>query len=154
VTHVIEHFLDPTFADSRFVDVNVGGRYDALVLIVGAVASLVGIALAFHLYVRAPGTTLRLAERFRGLHQFLFRKWYFDELYDALFVRPARAFGSWAQNVFERNVIGGMVGGTTFAVRVGNSLVRITQTGLLRYYALLLLVGLGGLALYFLVVSS
>ena len=41
-----------------------------------------------------------------------------------------------------------------FAVRVGNSLVRVAQTGLLRYYALLLLVGVGGLALYFLCVSS
>jgi NADH-quinone oxidoreductase subunit L len=153
VTHVIEHFLDPSFADSRFTGVDVGGGLEALALIVGAVASLSGIALAWFLYVRAPGTTARLVERFRALHGFLFKKWYFDELYDALFVRPTRALGSWAQNVFERVVIQGMVGGTTFAVRVGNSIVRVAQTGLLRNYALLLLVGVGGLALYFLMVS-
>jgi NADH-quinone oxidoreductase subunit L len=154
VTHVTEHFLEPSFADSRFIEVSVGGGLEALALIVGAIASLAGIALAYVLYVRAPGTTLRLAERFRDLHRFLFRKWYFDELYDLVFVRPARAVGNWAQNVFERVAIQGLVGGTTFAVRAGNSLVRVAQTGVLRYYALLLLVGVGGLALYFLVVSS
>ena len=46
-----------------------------------------------------------------------------------------------------------MVGTTTNAVRAGNSLVRVVQTGVLRYYALLLMIGVGGLALYFLVVS-
>ena len=45
------------------------------------------------------------------------------------------------------------MGGTSLAVRVGNSFVRVAQTGLLRYYALLLLVGVGALGLYFLVVS-
>jgi NADH-quinone oxidoreductase subunit L len=154
VTHVIENFLDPSFADSRFASLDVSGGIEALALIVGALASLAGIALAFFLYVRAPGTTKRLAERWHRLHEFLLRKWYFDELYDALLVRPARAAGNWSQNVFERTVVDGMVGGTTFAVRVGNSLVRVAQTGVLRYYALSLLIGLGGLALYFLVVSS
>jgi hypothetical protein len=46
-----------------------------------------------------------------------------------------------------------MVGGAELAVRVGSSIVRVAQSGILRYYALLLLAGAGGLALYFLVVS-
>jgi NADH-quinone oxidoreductase subunit L len=153
VTHVTEHFLDPAFADSRFVDVNVAGRFEALVLIVGAIASLAGITLAYFLYVRAPGTTVSLAGRFRGLHGFLVNKWYFDELYDTLLVRPVRALGAGASSVFERTVIQGMVGGTALAVMVGNSIVRIAQSGILRYYALLLVAGVGGLGLYFLLVS-
>jgi hypothetical protein len=56
-------------------------------------------------------------------------------------------------NVFERFVIQGMVGSAEMAVRVGSSIVRIAQSGILRYYALLLLAGAGGLGLYFLVVS-
>jgi NADH-quinone oxidoreductase subunit L len=152
-THVVENFLDPSFADSRFAEVDVAGKWEALALIVGALASLTGIALAYLMYVRQPGMTLRLAERFRGLHAFLFNKWYFDELYDALFVRPMRALGRAGADVFERVVIQGLVGGTTLAVRLGNSLVRVVQSGLLRYYAMLLLGGVGALALYFLVVS-
>jgi NADH-quinone oxidoreductase subunit L len=154
VTHVVERFLDPTFEDSRFVDLEVAGGLEALALIVGALASFGGIAIAYFVYVRAPGTSLRLAARMQGLHRFLFNKWYFDELYDLVFVRPLRALGQGASNVFEREVIQGIGAGAARAVRMGNSLVRVAQTGVLRYYALLLLGGVGGLALYFLVVSS
>jgi NADH-quinone oxidoreductase subunit L len=105
------------------------------------------------MYVRAPGTSMRLAERLRGLHGFLSHKWYFDELYDASLVRPTRSFGAWAASVFERVVVGGLVSGTALAVRAGNSIVRVAQTGVVRNYALLLMTGVAALALYFLVVS-
>jgi len=153
VTHVVENFLDPTFADSRFADLDVSSGIEALALIVGAAGSLTGIGLAWFMYVRAPGTTARLTERFRGLHGFLSHKWYFDELYDRALVRPTSALATWSSNVFERVVIGGMVSGTAIAVRAGNSLVRVAQTGLLRNYALLLVTGVTALALYFLIVS-
>ena len=63
------------------------------------------------------------------------------------------AGGRWASNVFERVVIQGLVSGAALAVRAGNSIVRVAQSGLSRNYALLLLGGVGGLALYFLIVS-
>jgi len=154
VTHVIEHFLDPTFSDSRYASVDVSGSLEAIALAVGAAAALSGIALAWLLYVRRPGTTAQLVARLPRLHGFLAHKWYFDELYDVAFVRPMRALGEGASNVFERVVVQGVVvGGAELAVRVGNSLVRVAQSGLLRYYALLLLAGVSGLALYFLAVS-
>jgi NADH-quinone oxidoreductase subunit L len=153
VTHLTERFLEPTFDGSRFVDVEVAGGLEALALIVGAMASLIGVAIAYFIFAHSPGTSVDMARRLRRLHSFLERKWYFDELYETVFVRPMRALGEGASNVFERVAIQGMVGGTTLVVRVGNSLVRVAQTGLLRYYALLLLAGVGGLALYFLVVS-
>ena len=68
-------------------------------------------------------------------------------------MRPLLALGRLSSNVFERVVIDGMVCGTAHAVRAGNSLVRVAQTGLLRNYALLLVTGVTALALYFLVVS-
>jgi NADH-quinone oxidoreductase subunit L len=153
LTHVTENFLHPAFADSGFAGLDVSGKYEALAVVVGALASLGGIAIAYLFWIRAPGTSVGLARRFARVHGFLENKWYFDELYDLLFVRPLRALGQGASNVFERVVIQGMVGNTALAVRVGNSLVRVAQSGLLRYYALLLLVGVGGLGLYFLVVS-
>ena len=153
VTHVIESFLDPTFSDSRFAGLDVRSGLETLALVVGAAASLAGIASAYFVYVRRPGTTAALIARFRAVHAFLVHKWYFDELNDALFVRPARALGESALNVFERFVIQGMVGGAELAVRAGSSIVRVAQSGILRYYALLLLAGAGGLGLYFLVVS-
>jgi NADH-quinone oxidoreductase subunit L len=154
VTHVIENFLEPSFADSRFVDLEVSGGIEALALILGATAALLGIGIAWMFWIERPGASVDLARRLRPLHTFLEHKWYFDELYDLAIVRPLRALGNWASDVFERVVVQGMVGSTEAAVRAGNSFVRVVQTGVLRYYALLLLVGVGGLALYFLVVSS
>jgi len=153
VTHVIENFLEPTFEDSRFAHTDVSGGIEALALSVGALSAIAGIGLAWLLYVRQPGTTLRLAERFRGLHDFLAHKWYFDELYDRAIVRPTLALGAFSASVFERYVVGGFVSGTTLAVRAGNQVVRVAQSGVLRYYALLLMTGVTALALYFLVVS-
>ena len=96
-----------------------------------------------------------LRERFDALHTFLVNKWYFDELFDRLFVRPAVAAGRYGRAVVEREVVQGMiVGGATGVVRAGSSFARAIQTGLLRGYALLLLLGVAALGLYFLVVSS
>ena len=153
VTHAVESFLEPTFEQSRFIGTEVSGGIEALALVVGALSSLLGIGLAWHLYVRRPGTTARLAARFGGLHDFLAHKWYFDELYDRAIVRPTLALGAWSSDVFERVVVGGVMTGTAFAVRAGNHVVRVAQTGVVRYYALLLLTGVTALALYFLVVS-
>jgi NADH-quinone oxidoreductase subunit L len=153
VTHVIEHFLDPTFADSRFIDVETSTGHEVLALVAGAVSSLAGIALAWTLYVRNPGTTLRLVARFPRLHDFLAHKWYFDEAYDVLVVRPMQVLGRGASTTFERVVIGGMASGTALAVRAGNSAVRVAQSGLLRNYALLLMTGATALGLYFLIVA-
>jgi NADH-quinone oxidoreductase subunit L len=154
VTHVVQNFLDPTFAGSRFVDIETSTGHEVLALVAGAVSSLGGIGLAYFLYVRRAGSTLRLAERLPRLHDFLWHKWYFDELYDRAIVGPMRALGQGASGVFERVVIGGMASGTTVAVRAGNSLVRVAQSGLLRNYALLLMTGVTALALYFLIVSK
>jgi NADH-quinone oxidoreductase subunit L len=60
-----------------------------LPLVVGAA----GIALAYILYMFTQGIPERLANRFNTLYQFLLNKWYFDELYDALFVRPCFKIG-------------------------------------------------------------
>ena len=153
VTHVIERFLHPTFEDSRFASLEVSTGNEVLSLCVGAACSLLGIALAYQLYIRQPGTTRGLIQRFRRLHGFLVHKWYFDEAYDLLIVRPTLALGRLASNVFERVVIDGMTQGAEMVVRAGNSFVRVAQSGVVRYYALLLMTGVTAMALYFLIVA-
>ena len=154
ISRTIERFLDPTFADSRFAGLGPSSGVETFALVIGATVALAGIAIAYFLYVRVPGSSLRLAKRLRALHTFLSHKWYFDELYDAAFVRPMRALGRVASEVFERRVIDGIVSGTAVVVRAGNSLLRVAQSGLLRSYALLVVGGAGGLVLYFLIVSN
>jgi NADH-quinone oxidoreductase subunit L len=94
-------------------------------------------------------------ERFSGLHSFLFHKWYFDELIDTIVVRPSAFFGRFARDVFERVFVNGLlVGGTAGAVRAASAAVRALQSGFLRHYAALLLLGITALGLYFLVSAS
>jgi NADH-quinone oxidoreductase subunit L len=89
------------------------------------------------------------------VHRVLINKWYFDEIFDGAIVRPVAAFGRFGRTVVESTIVQGvLVGGTVGLVRAGTSLARSIQTGELRSYAALLLVGVSGLILYFLIVSS
>jgi NADH-quinone oxidoreductase subunit L len=89
------------------------------------------------------------------VHDFLAYKWYFDELYDAVFVRPIGSFGVYSRRVIEsRFVQDFIVGGAVGVVRAGTSLARTAESGYLRAYALLLVIGVLGLGLYFLVQST
>ena len=113
---------------------------------------MAGIAIAYVLWAKDTGRELNFHQRFGAVHNLLSHKWYFDELIDTVIVRPFAWFGRFARNTFERLVINGLfVGGTTGAVRAGSAAVRGVQSGYLRYYTGLLLVGVTGLALYFLV---
>jgi NADH-quinone oxidoreductase subunit L len=154
VTDVLDKFLSGSFEDSRFQDVVPSAAAAWLGLAVGAATALAGISLAYYMYVVGPGTTARLQERFRALHAFLARKWYFDELYDAVVYRPLLAVGAFANAVFERFVVQGIVAGTVEVVRGVGVVVRGAQSGFLRSYALLLVGGFAGLGLYFLITSS
>jgi NADH-quinone oxidoreductase subunit L len=123
--------------------------------VAGGLISILGIGLAWWVYVREPGTAARVRERYAWLHRFLVNKWYFDELYEAMFVRPVATFGGFGRRVVETDFVQGtIVGGATGIVRVSTSFARTIQTGYLRMYALLLLVGVAGLTLYFLLASS
>jgi NADH-quinone oxidoreductase subunit L len=154
VDEVVHNFLHGSFEDSHLYEEgpSTGAAYRGLSI--GAVLSIVGIAIAYYFYLRAPGTTAALQKRFRRLHDFLERKWYFDEAIDLLFVRPALAVGRWANRVFERYVVQGIVIGVTELVRGAGVGVRGAQSGYLRSYALLLVTGFAGLGLYFLLQSS
>jgi NADH-quinone oxidoreductase subunit L len=151
VTHVIDHFLEPTFEDSALYHRELSDGLIGFGLLLGAAVAIAGIVVAYLIWVRNPQIAVRVRERLAPLHRLFVNKWYFDELIDLLVVRPALWFGAWAQQTFERVFVNGLlVGGTTGVVRAGSSAVRAAQTGFLRYYALLIVVGMVVLALYFL----
>jgi NADH-quinone oxidoreductase subunit L len=154
-THVIDSFLEPTFAASKLYHREAPEELTILGLGLGSVLGVAGIALAWWLWMRRPELVVRTRERLAPVHRLLVNKWYFDELYDAVFVRPMAAVGRFAQEKVERVFVDrALVGGATALVRAGSEAVRSAQTGLLRYYAALLVVGVAGIAFYFLVVSS
>jgi NADH-quinone oxidoreductase subunit L len=155
LTDTLETFLEPTFEDSRFHDTVPTEGSELLGLGIGAIIATLGISAAFFVFVRRRGLSLELRDRFPAVHNFLIHKWYFDELYDAVFVRPLSTAGSFGRRVIETEFVQGfIVGGATGVVRAGTSFARAVQTGYLRAYALLLLLGAAGLLLYFLIAST
>ena len=102
-----------------------------------------GITLAYIFYMLSPEIPGALAARFRGGYQFLLNKWYFDELYDRLFVRPAVALGEalWKGGdigVIDRLGPDGIAATARFAA---GRIVRL-QTGLVYHYAFAMLIGI------------
>jgi NADH-quinone oxidoreductase subunit L len=154
VDDAVHRFLHGSFLDSEIYEEgpSTGAAYRGLTI--GALISVLGIAIAYYAYLRNPGWTATLTQRFRWLHDFFERKWYFDEAIDLLVVRPSLAIGRWANAIFERYVVQGLVVGVTDLVRGASAGVRGAQSGYLRSYALLLVTGFAGLGLYFLLQSS
>jgi NADH-quinone oxidoreductase subunit L len=150
VDNVLFGFLEPAFHDSPLAEIHpsVGAEWRGLAI--GGAISLLGIATAWLLWARSPELPALFRRRFRPLYELAFNKWYFDEAIDFLIVSPALAIGRFANSVFERFVVDGLVTGTTETVRGAGGIVRIVQSGFVRSYALLLIVGFAGLALYFL----
>jgi NADH-quinone oxidoreductase subunit L len=155
LTDTLEHFLEPTFADSRLHESSPSTGSELVGLAAGGLIAIAGIAAAYFVYLRRRELRLELRERFSALHTLLVRKWYFDEIYDVVAVRPFAAFGRFGRNVVESAFVQAtIVGGTVGLVRAGSSLARSVQSGYLRGYAFLLLVGVGGLGLYFLITAA
>jgi NADH-quinone oxidoreductase subunit L len=143
-------FLEPSFQGSSVV-ANPSNSLLVIGLLLGAACGLAGIAVAYYVWVLRPGTSARLLERFRPLHTLFANKWYFDELIDLVVVRPFAWFGRFGQQTFERVFVNGtLVGGTTGLIRTGSAAVRAVQSGFLRSYAALVLVGAAAVGLYFL----
>jgi NADH-quinone oxidoreductase subunit L len=154
VDFVIDDFLRPSFGDSSLYATHTRNGLLILGLVLGAAIGLAGIALAWRVWVARPGTATAVRRRFAPAYELFVNKWWFDELIDAAVVRPAQAFGRFARTTFERAFVeGALVEGTSSLVRAGSASVRAIQTGLLRYYAALLLLGVSALGLYFLLQS-
>ena len=173
--NAVEHFLEPSFtagvagsaepvAEEAAPHMSPAGELGLMVLSIGV--AVIGIALAYHFYVRRPEKSSQLAERFAGAHRILTNKYYVDELYDATAVRGtvSLAGGSWkfdaavvdgavngsgwvtrasawASHVIDKYVVDGIVNLIGWTVSEGSYVFRRVQTGLIQNYALATLLG-------------
>ncbi|MEA2313662.1 MAG: NADH-quinone oxidoreductase subunit [Solirubrobacteraceae bacterium] len=154
VDFVIDDFLKPSFGDSSLYATHTRNGLLVFGLLLGTALGLAGIAIAYRVWVLRPGSAAAVRARLRGVHQLLARAWYFDELIDVLIVRPALASGRFARETFERLVVDEtLIGGSTGLVRAGSAAVRAAQSGFVRYYAALLVLGAAGVGFYFLLQS-
>lgn len=110
------------------------------------VAMVIGLLVAWKFYIRSPELPRSVAANHRLLYAFLLNKWYFDELYDFLFVQPAKRLGRFLWKTGDGTIIDGLGpdGVSARVVDVTNRVVKL-QTGYLYHYAFAMLIGVAAL---------
>ena len=119
------------------------------------VAMLLGFMLAYYFYMRGSDIAKRTAETWDGLYAFLLNKWYFDELYHFIFVRPAFWLGRQLWKRGDENTIDGFgPNGVSSLVTGVAARVRKLQTGYVYHYAFAMIIGLAIAVTWFMVQSG
>jgi NADH-quinone oxidoreductase subunit L len=119
------------------------------------VSMVLGFVVAYQFYIRSPQTPVRLAAQHQGLYKFLLNKWYFDELYDFLFVRPAKRIGRFLWKTGDGKVIDGLGpdGVSARVIDITQRAVKL-QTGYLYHYAFAMLIGVAALVTWMMLGGS
>jgi NADH-quinone oxidoreductase subunit L len=114
------------------------------------VMMVIGAYISYVFYIRRPYLPVELARQHPLLYQFLLNKWYFDELYDMIFVRPTKRIGRFLWKVGDGKIIDGFGpdGVSAWVLDVTRNVVKL-QTGYLYHYAFAMLIGVAGLITWF-----
>ena len=105
------------------------------------IVAVAGIGLAYVMYIQNPLLPVRLAATAPAVYRFLLNKWYFDELYSAIFVQPAIRLARVLWQVGDATVIDGVPNGLAELTTDGSKQVVRIQTGSLAVYAFAMLIG-------------
>ena len=136
----ISAFLAPAFPGAASE-----GHHDSPIAIgimtAATLMGLIGIAAAYVLYVKSPGLPDLLAQQWQQLYRLSFNKWYVDEAYDRMLVRPTVRLADRLWSGVDVAVIDGAVNGVARAIAWGGWLMRLAQSGQTQHYALGMTVG-------------
>ena len=148
--------LEEFWGDSIFVlpghDALENAHHSPLwVIALPIVVAVAGIALAYWFYMFRPSIPGELAGRFGAVYRFLLNKWYFDELYDWLFVRPAHRVGRGLWKEGDGTLIDGLgPDGLSAVARVLARRVSMLQSGYVYHYAFAMLIGVAAFVTWYL----
>jgi NADH-quinone oxidoreductase subunit L len=120
------------------------------VALLPTVMMVLGFLVSWLFYIRRTYLPVELAHQQPLLYKFLLNKWYFDELYDLILVRPTKWLGRFLWKVGDGYIIDGFGpdGVSKWVLDVTHNVVRL-QTGYLYHYAFAMLVGVAGLITWF-----
>ncbi|WP_300530333.1 NADH-quinone oxidoreductase subunit L [Maricaulis sp.] len=118
-------------------------------------ATMIGLVVAWWFYIVKQGLPARIAAREGPLYKFLYNKWYFDELYNFVFVRGAKGLGDLFWKIGDVRIIDGL-GPNGFAATAMATARRVAkaQSGFLYHYAFVMLIGVLGLTLWIMAGST
>ncbi|MGB4845153.1 MAG: NADH-quinone oxidoreductase subunit L [Ferruginibacter sp.] len=138
--HRLEEFLAPVFAQSNALipkhDLSHTTEYMLMGISVGA--ALIALVYAWNKFSKYQKTE----KEETGLGKVLENKWYVDELYDSIIVKPVLSIAKYFSNVFEKKGIDGFVNGVGKAVNYGSRQIRLLQSGQVGAYVLFMVLGM------------
>ena len=121
-------------------------------LITTPVLVMLSIPLAYYLFVKDKNLPTQIANVNKPLYQFLLNKWYFDELYDALFVKPSKKFGLFLWKFFDLKIIDGFgPDGISAIIKKFSIKANKFQSGFIYQYAFVMLLGFSALLTFLIV---
>jgi NADH-quinone oxidoreductase subunit L len=151
--HVLGRWLAPVFAAgpghaAEAHEVSRGTEWALIAVSVGV--AVLGIVMAFRMYLQKPSIATALRERLAGVHALLFNKYWIDELYDSIVVRPVVALSQWFWRFWDTKIVDGAVNGMAYVFEGASAVLRLVQTGFVGTYALFFTLGVAALILHFL----
>jgi NADH-quinone oxidoreductase subunit L len=142
-THLFEHHLSRTLGFESLGHAEHG--FDWVTATVGTTVGVLGIYLAWALYGHPSPVPARLARQLRPLYLASYQKFWVDEIYDVVIIRPLRAFAAFLA-FLDDNLVHGLVRGTAWVPRIfGRELLAPFQNGLIQFYAGVTALGVAGL---------
>jgi NADH-quinone oxidoreductase subunit L len=114
---------------------------EILLMALSVIIALLGIGIAYFLYVKNPALPKRMAETWKGLYQWVFNKYYVDEAYEVLFVNSMKGLGTALWKGIDEFVIDVTVNGIAYFFGGVSGLIRKMQTGFAQNYALAMVLG-------------
>lgn len=143
----LEHWLEPVIPAHEAVQLSVPASLEWMLMAVSVIGAGAGISLALYLYGDLQKVKA-LAVRFSWIQRVLQNKWYVDEIYQAIFVKPIRVLSDVLWKTFDVGVIDRVVLGVGRVSQWTGSRVRVIQTGSIQTYGLVILFGLAATAGY------
>ena len=149
-----EVFLEPVFEEAHNI-ISHGEAHHALsteylLMIISIAVALIGIFLAYHLYLKKPETPGKIAEKFSGIYNLVYNKYYIDEVYDAAVVNPFVGLSNAFWKFIDVVIIDGFVNGVASTAKGVGMVVRRIQGGYVQGYVLSFLIGVIFLIGYYL----
>jgi NADH-quinone oxidoreductase subunit L len=138
-SHWLEHFLSPIFAASyKHTGMRIADHStDLMLMSVSVGLAVIAIIIAVTKFSKKPDV-----QEAEGFGKVLANKWYADEFYDAIIVKPLNAFGEFLDNVVEKSGIDWLVNGVGRGVQYSSRQLRLLQSGQVGNYVLLMIAGM------------
>jgi len=137
--NLFNRFLEPVIHPAREAHLGIGAEW--LLILISVAVALGGIYIAYVFYFKSPRTPHRIVARLPWLYRLLYNKYYVDEAYSAIFVNPTVKGSQAVYDHFDLKVIDGTINGTAAAAGFSGRILSLLQSGMVKDYALILLLG-------------